>query len=270
MSVVIRPLRTPAEFDACVALQETTWGAGFSERVPAALLQVVQRIGGLASGAFAPDGRLLGFVFGLTGIEGGRLVHWSDMLAVAPDARDRGIGRRLKEYQRDTVRRLGVERIYWTYDPLVARNAHLNLVRLGARVVEYVRDMYGAETDSALHRGVGTDRFIVAWEIALDAPRRPPVDPCAESASPVVTLGGTAPGGAPRFRVEVPARIHDVQDTSLGDAAAWRATTRHAFVDALSGGYVVAGFYRDPHDGRCFYVLERTAPAPHTAAGDLP
>src|SRR5581483_6808097 len=138
---------------------------GFSERVPAALLKVAQRIGGIAAGAFAPDGRIVGFVFGLTGIENGEIVHWSDMLAVHADFRDHGIGRHLKEFQRATLAPLGVTRIYWTFDPLVARNAHLNLNRLGARVVEYVPDMYGAETSSSLHRGVGTDRFVVAWSI---------------------------------------------------------------------------------------------------------
>lgn len=267
MSFTIRPLRTPAEFAACVALQEATWGAGFSERVPTALLKVAQRIGGLADGAFDADGRLLGFVFGLTGVEHGRLVHWSDMLAVAPDARDRGIGRRLKEYQRDAMRALGVERIYWTYDPLVARNAYLNLVRLGARPVEYVRDMYGAETDSALHRGVGTDRFVVAWEIAPGARPLPPIDAAAESRTPVVTLGGAVPQGAARFRVEIPADIHAVQQRSLEEAAAWRAATREALADALAGGNGVVGFYRDPADGRCWYVVERAAPS---ATGDRP
>ena len=47
-----------------------------------------------------------------------------------------------------------------TYDPLVARNAHLNINVFGARIAEYVEDMYG-ETESPLHQGIGTDRFIV-------------------------------------------------------------------------------------------------------------
>ena len=268
LPVVIRPLRTHAEREACVALQETTWGAGFAERVPASLLAVVPRIGGIAAGAFAPDARLVGCVFGITGVEDGRLVHWSDILAVAPDARDAGIGRRLKEYQRDTVRRLGVHRIYWTYDPLVARNAHLNLVRLGARVTEYVPDMYGAEPVSALHLGIGTDRFIVAWEIDPDASRAPVIDPRAESGTPVVGLGGGAiPAGAPRFRLEIPADIHTVQGASLAEAAAWRAATRRALGDALAAGFAVAGFYRDPAGDRCFYVLERGAPPGAAATG---
>ena len=109
-----------------------------------------------------PTATLLGFVFGLTGVERGKIVHWSDMLAVRPEARNLGLGRRLKEHQRQLVRELGASVIYWTYDPLIARNAHLNFNRLGVRLAEYVEDMYGI-TDSVLHGGVPTDRLVVAW-----------------------------------------------------------------------------------------------------------
>src|SRR5690348_5358085 len=161
-TIEIRPLAGPDELLACVDLQCETWGEGFSDVVPAAILKVAQRIGGIVLGAFAPPKTLVGFVFGLTGVERGRLVHWSDMLAVRPEARNIGIGRRLKEEQRRVVRELGADVIYWTFDPLVGRNAHLNLNRLGVRISEYVVDMYGI-TDSVLHGGVPTDRLIVAW-----------------------------------------------------------------------------------------------------------
>src|SRR5438876_3551289 len=173
----VRHLRTQEDFVACVALQEDTWGAAFSERVPAAILKVSQRLGGITAGAFDAQDRLLGFVFGMTGVENGRLVHWSDMLAVRPELRDHGIGRRLKQFQRETLLAMGVGLVYWTFDPLVARNAHLNFNRLGVRVSEYVIDMYGRDTDSALHRGLGTDRFIVVWEIAAPPPPTPPPPP---------------------------------------------------------------------------------------------
>src|SRR5262249_22936157 len=99
-------------------------------------------------------------------VRSGRIVHWSHMLAVDPAARDHGLGTRLKLYQRELLLPLGVEAVEWTYDPLEARNAHLNFNHLGAGVAEYVPDMYREERGSELWRGIGTDRFVVAWRIA--------------------------------------------------------------------------------------------------------
>ena len=266
----VRHVRTHEEYVSCVALQEETWGAAFSERVPAAILKVSQRLGGITAGAFDAQDRLLGFVFGITGVEHGRLVHWSDMLAVRPEFRDHGIGRRLKEFQRDALRALGVELVYWTFDPLVARNAHLNFNRLGVRVAEYVIDMYGSDTDSALHRGLGTDRFIVAWEInrpESTGSREAPLRPEGQDAARVVNASDgdgvpampqlrDGPAAGP-LRVEIPLAIDQVQEASLQLAGRWRATTRAAFTWALEHGYRVAGFYRDA-PARCgYYVLAR-------------
>ena len=268
--IEIRPLGPHEEFLACVDLQRETWGRQFSEIVPAAILKVSQRIGGVTAGAFDADGRLLGFVFGITGVENGRLVHWSDMLAVRPEARDLGLGRRLKEYQREVCRQLGVSVIYWTYDPLVSKNAHLNFNKLGTRVVEYVPDMYG-DTDSELHRGLGTDRLVVAWPVdeAGAAPARagyansvrvelrtvPVVNEMgANGASPSPERFSPPP---PRLRIEIPLDILAVQAKSPELAPHWRAATRRAFLWCLEHGYDVTGFYRDDAAARGYYLLAR-------------
>jgi predicted GNAT superfamily acetyltransferase len=77
------------------------------------------------------------------------------MLAVQPAAQGQGLGRRLKAYQRSCLLALGIEVACWTYDPLVAANAHLNLNRLGARATQYLPDLYGAPRS--------TKRSPVAW-----------------------------------------------------------------------------------------------------------
>ena len=89
----IRHLQGIAEYEQAVRFQDETWGHGFSERVPKSLMKVAQRLGGVAAGAFDADGRMVGFVYGITGFESGRAVHWSDILAVSPEVRDRGLGR---------------------------------------------------------------------------------------------------------------------------------------------------------------------------------
>jgi predicted GNAT superfamily acetyltransferase len=278
-TIEIRPLARPDEYQACVDLQCETWGEGFSDVVPPSLLKVSQRVGGVALGAFDPSSRLVGFVFGLTGVEKGRIVHWSDMLAVRPEARNIGVGRRLKEEQRKIVRELGGDVIYWTFDPLVGRNAHLNLNRLGVRISEYVVDMYGI-TDSTLHGGVATDRMVVAWpthddEIAerlSDSERALSSLDCCQS--PVVTEHWIAEvTGATILphcvRVEIPADGETLLLTNPDAAARWRMSVRQGIRWGLASGYTVNAFLAADGDpvGRGFYVLSKAPRA--TAPGSI-
>lgn len=251
---------------ACVQLQYETWGRDFRDAVPASILLVSQLVGSVAAGAFDEHDHLVGFVFGITGVENGQVVHWSDMLAVREEARNSGIGRELKEYQRRAVAALGGRVIYWTFDPLVARNAHLNFNVFGVRVTKYVRDMYGAQTGSDLHRGIGTDRLIVAWPVddaELDARREEIASYSAERRSleaPVIgdpesVDSGTASVGE-RARIAAPADIVVLQRSAPAAAARWRASTRDAFDRCFAAGLRVQGFQTD-RSHRGFYLLAR-------------
>ena len=168
IDIDIRPLKSQDDFYAFESLQRETWGQDLAEVVSGSLAKIVLKIGGVVAGAFDEQDRMLGFVFGFTGFTGGHPVHWSHMLAVKSENRDCGIGKSLKLYQREVLLAAGVEEVYWTFDPLVARNAHFNFNLLGVETTEYIPDMYGAGEDSELFRGIGTDRFIVVWRIASD------------------------------------------------------------------------------------------------------
>jgi chorismate synthase len=292
--VTVRPLAGAEDYRACFELQLATWGRHFEGVVPPSVLKISQRVGGILAGGFAADGRLLGFVYGLTGVRppGSRraaagasspeVFHWSHMLAVSPEARDLGLGTRLKLFQRQLLLGLGVGTVEWTYDPLEARNAHLNLNRLGAEVVEYVEDMYKGEEGSELASGIGTDRFIVAWRLAGDRVRsaisrlgREPAPSgarLAEGAGPaaagfadapcleVAPAAGAVPAApplpeAPRVGIEIPASIQELKEREPERALAWRLGTRRAFETYLARGYRVTAFWRDAA-GRCFYGVE--------------
>jgi chorismate synthase len=247
VSVAIRPLATHSELLACVDLQRRTWGEAFEEVVTPAMLKIAAHVGGVAAGAFDARNELVGFVFGITGVEHGRVVHWSHMLGVLPHAQNHGIGRQLKDYQRSAVAKVGASVIYWTFDPLVARNAHLNFNKLGVRATSYARDMYGEGT-SPLHRGIGTDRLIVAWPVS-DA------DVVARSRE----IARFSNGGATLVRrIEVPADIEALQTSDLASAQAWRARTRAELEAAFAEGLAIQGFRTDTAAKRGYYLLGKS------------
>jgi predicted GNAT superfamily acetyltransferase len=259
--VDIRLLDTLKDYQACVELQREVWGAEFDEIVPASLIRACTHVGALTIGAFNAEEELVGFVFGLTGVKQGEVVHWSHMLGVRSSLRDHGVGQRLKESQRAELGRRGIKRMYWTFDPLQARNAHLNINRLGARVVEYVVDMYGT-SQSPLHSAVGTDRLVVVC--ATNGEASSVCCPAAETNgypvfSPFPQESDYLPTGdtAARALIEVPRDLQDVIAHSPATAREWRTATRSYFQWAFSHGYNVTGVQRDTAQGRVFFVIER-------------
>lgn len=284
---VLRPLLERSEMEACVDLQRKVWGDGFADVASPAILKIVQEVGGVAAGAFGKGGGLLGFVFGISGIRHRRPLHWSHMLAVLPEARGRDLGFHLKAYQRRILLALGVETVQWTYDPLVSKNAHLNLVRLGARVARYLRDYYGSGQDSVLSAGIGTDRFVVEWRLREERVERALARQGGPGAAEVrdeyedapVVNTRRVPGDAggrvepvadaplpeePVVRIEVPDDVLSVRRAAREEAVRWRASTRRAFETYLARGYAVDTFRRSlGSEGldvpRSFYVL-RSSP----------
>ncbi len=264
-AIEVRTITTLSEFQACVELQEDVWGPGFTDRVPASLLHVAADIGGVVIGAFQ-RGVLIGMVFGVAGFDGGERVHWSHMLAVRGSARDLGVGRTLKEAQRETLAQRGVTRMSWTFDPLVAKNAFLNLNRLGARVVRYVNDMYGTST-SPLHHGTPTDRLIVTVDTRATAPMHTVID-CEPQRQPMLTITLSADDVAvntavppPSLWIEVPSDVQRVREHAPEAVAAWRLAVRNHFTWALDHGYEVQALERDVNASRAFYLLSRDAKA---------
>ncbi len=261
----------PDDYDQCEELQRTTWGDSFAEIYPGSMMMITQKIGGVVAGAFDEDGVLVGFVLGMTGVRDGRLCHWSHMAAVREGLRSGGLGRHLKLFQRRLLLKIGVELAEWTYDPLESRNAHLNLNRLGALPVEYLRDVYGDGSTSALHTGIGTDRLVVRWELtspaveAAIAGRPAELAPSlGEAPIPNVDADGrprTDPfelPPSPALRIETPSNLQAVKTADLDAAKAWRASTRRAFEAAFAAGYAVRGLLREEKDGkihRSFYAL---------------
>ncbi|MBI3915114.1 MAG: hypothetical protein HY327_13125 [Chloroflexi bacterium] len=283
--IVIRPARAWDDYLAIEELQRVVWKMpDWRDAVPANLLITIQKNGGLVLGAF--DGvRVIGFVLSFLGSEARagsmHLKQCSHMLAVLPAYQSRGIGLQLKFAQRARTLAQELDLITWTFDPLQALNAQLNLWRLGATARQYIADAYGEMSDG-LNAGVTSDRFQVEWDLnsprvkrAVEAePPRAQWDALVQAGAREIFSVEWDARGLPRVAatraceeemvlIEIPARITDLKAADLDLARDWRTQTRAVFADAFARGYIAADFVSRERAGarRTAYVLQRAGNA---------
>lgn len=264
--VDIRELASLEELSAAIGLFDSIWepDSGNSS-VRLDLLRALTKSGNYASGAYdLASGSLLGACVGFFGPPSHAELH-SHIAGVVPAGLGRSVGFALKVHQRAWCLRRDVRVVAWTYDPLIRRNAYFNLVKLGARAVEYLPNFYGAMAD-AINGGTETDRVLAHWDLLSDLA----ADACAgrtRAAShagqvthgaavalsagangwPVLGTGAGAAGpGAPRtLLVGVPADVEALRVTDPACAAAWRGALREVLAPLMAGGALVTGFDRD-------------------------
>jgi predicted GNAT superfamily acetyltransferase len=255
MNVLVRPARERGDYDACVRLQREVWGLSDLEITSAIQLVATVHAGGSLLVAESA-GETVGFCYAFAALRGGEAHLHSDMLAVRPAARGLGVGPRLKWAQREEALRRGLRLVTWTFDPMRARNARLNLHRLGAVAREVLPDFYGT-TSSALHHGLATDRLFVRWE--LDSPRAArraageaatPPDFGALPALNEVSWHGEVPASWPprldldgkELLLEIPDDWDAVVRADPGLAREWQDVVRRAFESLFARGYAAVDF----------------------------
>jgi predicted GNAT superfamily acetyltransferase len=232
------------DFERCVELQIAVWGYSDSDLIPKRVFIVAAAIGGQVIGAFAGE-VLVGFAMALPGYRDGAAYLHSHMLAVLPEYRNAGLGRRLKLAQRADALARGIDRMEWTFDPLEIKNAHLNIARLGAIARRYKRDFYGPST-SPLQGGLPTDRLVAEWWL--------------KSARVREVLGeeqGKVIENAPILgRIDVPAAVYDWKRTEEQRSLAGMVQTRNreALEAAFADGLAVIGYERSAAGDGCFLL----------------
>lgn len=229
--IAIRPLDTVEEVHRASTVLSEVWG-GDRSGMPPNLLRALAHSGNYAMGLYDGE-RMVGASVAFFGAPAARSMH-SHITGVLPGSQSQGLGRVLKQHQREWALARDVGHITWTFDPLVARNAHFNLTVLGTRVTEYLVNHYGA-MDDGVNRGDETDRVMVSWALAAPPVPTPPADRVV-AAVPV-------PRDITRIRREAPT-----------DAAAWRERVRDALLAHLAAGLVIGGF-----DDERGYLLVRPA-----------
>jgi len=238
--IAVRHCHGLEEFNLCYELQRAVWGKTELD-VPLPLFVVAAETGGQVLGAFDGD-NIVGFTLAIAGFRDARVFLHSHMTAVLENYRDRGIGRRLKLFQRDDALKRGIHLVEWTFDPLEVKNAYLNFMRLGAIARRYLPNCYGVTT-SPLHGGMPTDRLIAEWW--LDSPR---VNHLLSGNAPEI------PARTDRAEVLIPSKMPRLRNENSAEAIRIQTEIRGEFQNWLAKGYAATAIEVNDDGGR--YLLE--------------
>ncbi|MFF5112097.1 GNAT family N-acetyltransferase [Streptosporangium sp. NPDC000509] len=244
--VILRELRSIEEMEEVFQLFDGIWHPDpGGEPITVELMRALSHAGNYVAGAYQDD-RLVGASVGFLAAPAGQVLHSH----VTGAAVGRGIGFALKSHQRRWALDRGLDRITWTYDPLVRRNAHFNLVKLGARPEEYLPSFYGVMED-AINAGDESDRMLTVWRLTepqvlaavRGEPHRPKTPPDAVTA--LAERDGRPALGRADARtllVAIPADIEALRRTDPGAAKSWRHAVRDVLGSLMGEGARVTGF----------------------------
>lgn len=218
-------------------IQLLTWGESLV--VPISMFVVAHHTGGQVLGAF--DGpKMVGFTQALAGVRHGQPFLHSHMTAVIEEYRDRGVGRRLKLFQRQDALKRGIKLVEWTFDPLELKNAHFNFVRLGAVARRLIPNCYGI-TDSALHAGLPTDRLVAEWWLDSDRVKN-------------ILADNPLPVKGPATRISLPSNIGEIKVRDHEAGARIQSAAREQFRKYFGGGCVATSL--EKHGETTDYIIE--------------
>ena len=215
------------EFSSQLAAREifdSVWAIESGSEITSNLLQAMIHSGSYLSGAFI-DNKIVGAAFAFPAINDGLHLH-SHMTAVLPEFRDKGVGYALKIDQWNWAKKKNYSHLSWTFDPLVRRNAKLNIAKLGVDISDYFPNFYGDMPD-ALNTGDESDRLMVSWRTDLDAPKARELITNPESSD---------------ILIEIPEDIVAIRSKNQSESMKWRRQVREQFMAAFEKNGKVIGF----------------------------
>jgi len=224
MSIDIRGITNLLDQGIVRNVFDQTWAMDSGTEITPNLLQAMVHSGSYLSGAFI-DGKCIGAAFAFPATNGGLHLH-SHMTAVLDEYRDQGVGYALKIDQWHWAKKNNFSEISWTFDPLVSRNAKLNLIKLGVNISSYHPNFYGDMPD-ALNAGDESDRLMASWKVFGNNPLQREF---VSTPKPNDIL------------IQIPADIVAIRSKDKAENLRWRRKVREQFLQAFNQGGQVVGF----------------------------
>ena len=223
-SLQVYEISNLTQIDLARNIFDCTWSMELGTEITPNLLQAMIHGGSYLSGAFN-ENRIVGAAFAFPATNGGLHLH-SHMTAVLPEFRDKGVGYALKIDQWNWAKKKNYSHLSWTFDPLVRRNAKLNIAKLGVDVSAYHPNFYGDMPD-ALNAGDESDRLMVSWRTDTEAPKARELITKPESGD---------------ILIEIPEDIVAIRSKNQSESMKWRRQVREQFLAAFEKNGKVIGF----------------------------
>jgi predicted GNAT superfamily acetyltransferase len=223
-AIKINGLNSIAEQNYARLIFDKVWPIDSGTEITPNLLMAMVHSGAYLSGAFI-DGNCVGAALAFPATTGGLHIH-SHMTAVLDEYRDQGVGYALKIDQWQWAKKNNYSEIAWTFDPLVSRNAKLNLIKLGVNISSYHPNFYGDMPD-ALNAGDESDRLMVSWKVVGENPVKRELISTPKSTD---------------ILIQIPADIVAIRSKDREENLFWRRKVREQFLQAFEKGGQVVGF----------------------------
>ncbi len=280
IKVTVAPFRNLEDYKTCEDIQREVWNFQDVDIVPAPLLVVMERAGGILLGAYNNLGDMIGFLFSILGAEKNERIQHSHMLAVRTAYRNFDVGFKLKIAQRKEALKRKTKQITAFFDPMQPLVAYFSLGKLGEWANTYEENFFG-ETTSLQDRGLPTDRILTRWNLENSAvvrrletgPPRHDLRKELKHHTVINRLEEAAPGmtnsspvklkcTAEHFLFEVPYNLPEIKNRDLGIALEWQGKMRQVFRHYFKKGYSATDFWVAEQEGhlRAFYVMVKKKP----------
>jgi len=223
-SIRVRELESLQDQDSGRKIFDLTWAMDAGTEITPNLLQAMVHSGSYLSGAFI-NNEIVGAAFAFPATNNGLHLH-SHMTAVLDAYRDKGVGYALKIDQWNWAKKHKFSHLSWTFDPLVRRNAKLNIVKLGVDISAYHPNFYG-EMPDALNAGDESDRLMVSWSTDIDEPKARQL------------IAHSKPDD---ILIEIPEDIVAIRAKDQSESMKWRRQVRDQFLAAFEKNGKVIGF----------------------------
>ena len=265
MGIVVRPLSSRAEFEIAEGVQASAWGVGDRGVTPKEALIAIHDNGGLVLGAF--DGNsMVGYALMMPGYNGKEVYMYSHQTGVRKEYQSKGVGYLIKRKQREVALKRGFKMIAWTFDPMIGRNAHFNMKKLGAVARNYMVDYYGPMNDS-INWGLPTDRVLCEWFLETSTQRRIRATAKGVTRETFRVIDRTGAEPYPKCKdwrtdlsvdkalLDIPRDIVALKKKDLDEGKRWREATRDAFQRYFGAGFTAVALIEE--EGELRYLLSK-------------